>query len=92
MIATSFQKKDITGKGMMKTIWPGGMRPIWVDLPQHLATLPPATFRQVQLVYHHATKRSCWHITIDDGSVPHPTTHTGIMAMDLGEIHPAGDG
>jgi IS605 OrfB family transposase len=51
--------------------------------------LPAVAFRQMQLVYNHATKRSCWHITIDDGIVPQPTPHTGIMAVDLGEIHPA---
>ncbi len=75
--------------GRMRLSLARGHAPIWVDLPQHLAVLPATTFRQVQLVYHHATRRSCWHITIDDGIVPQSTTHTGIMAVDLGEIHPA---
>jgi hypothetical protein len=60
-----------------------GHAPIWVALPDYLATLPPSAFRQVQLVYSHATKRSCWHITVDDGIVPQPTPHTGIMAAKI---------
>jgi putative transposase len=75
--------------GRMRLALARGHDPIWVALPAHLATLPPSALRQVQLVYNHATKRSCWHITIDDGIVPQPTPHTGIMAVDLGEIHPA---
>lgn len=40
-------------------------------------------------MYNHATKRSCWHITIDDGIIPQPTTNTAVMAVDMGESHPA---
>ncbi len=75
--------------GRMRLALARGHEPIWVALPDHLATLPVAAFRQVQLVYSHATKRSCWHITVEDGVVPQPTTDTGMMAVDLGEIHPA---
>jgi putative transposase len=75
--------------GRMRLALARGHDPVWVDLPDHLATLLPAAFRQVQLVYSHATKRSCWHIAVDDGIVAQPTAATGVMAVDLGEIHPA---
>jgi len=63
--------------------------PIWVELPAHLALLPVAVFRQVQLVYHIATRHNHWHITVDDGIVPPPCEAQKAMAVDLGEIHPA---
>lgn len=75
--------------GRMRLALARGHTPVWMALPDHLATLPPSAFRQVQLVYSHATKRSCWHITVEDGIIPHPTTDTAVMAVDLGEIHPA---
>jgi putative transposase len=66
-----------------------GHDPLWVSLPEHLARLPAGAFRQVQLVYNHATKRSCWHVTVEDQVEAQPSPHSGVMAVDLGEIHPA---
>ncbi len=87
---TTWKNTGITVvEGRMRLSLARGHDPIWVALPAHLAMLPATAFRQVQLVYSHATKRSCWHITLDDGLIPQPTPHTGVMAVDLGEIHPA---
>jgi putative transposase len=87
---TTWKNTGITiVQGRMRLALARGHDPIWVVLPEHLVTLPSAAFRQVQLVYNHATKRSCWHITVDNGIVPQPTANTGVMAVELGEIHPA---
>ncbi len=87
---TTWKDTGITiEQGRMRLALARGHAPLWVDLPAHLAALPPDAFRQVQLVYSHATKRSCWHITIADGSVPAASPASKVMAVDLGEIHPA---
>ncbi len=87
---TTWKDTGITVEhGRMRLALARGHDPILVDLPAHLAALPPDAFRQVQLVYSHATNRSCWHITIADGSVPAACAARKVMAVDLGEIHPA---
>ncbi len=87
---TTWKDTGITvEQGRMRLALARGQTPIFVDLPAHLATLPQESFRHVQLVYSHATKRSTWHITIDDGIIPAACTANRVMAVDLGEIHPA---
>ncbi len=87
---TTWKDTGITVEaGRMRLALARGQPPIWVDLPAHLAALPPAAFRQVQLVYHPNTQRSCWHLTVEDQQMPLPCPHTGVMAVDPGEIHPA---
>jgi IS605 OrfB family transposase len=41
------------------------------------------------LVWDKAARHYTWHVVVDDGVVPTPTTATGIAGVDLGEIHPA---
>src|SRR5262249_45823724 len=36
-----------------------------------------------------AARRYNWHVTVDDGFEPAPALGTAVIAVDLGEIHPA---
>lgn len=40
-------------------------------------------------MWEKAARHYAWHVVMDDGIVPAPTTATGIAGVDLGEIHPA---
>ncbi|MDQ2830464.1 MAG: transposase, partial [Chloroflexota bacterium] len=44
---------------------------------------------EVRLVWDKAARHYAWHVVVDDGVVPTPTTATGVAGVDLGEIHPA---
>jgi putative transposase len=72
--------------GRMRLSLAQGQPYLWLDLPEHLATLPANAFRQVQLCYNHATKANTWHLTVEDAVAVQPTANTGIMAVDMGEI------
>lgn len=65
------------------------LEPIQVTLPAHLAACPASIFKQVELVWDRAGRRYAWHITMDDGREPPPAPGQTIVAVDLGEIHPA---
>jgi putative transposase len=60
-----------------------------VTLPEHLRTYPATAYKQVELVWDSAGRRYHWHVTLDDGAEPAPTSGTAVVAVDLGEIHPA---
>jgi len=66
-----------------------GLTPVHAALPAPLATLSPSSFSEVRLVWDKAARHYAWHVVVDDGIVPKPTTATGIAGVDLGEIHPA---
>lgn len=75
--------------GRMRLSLAQGQPRLWIELPQHLRSLPEKAFRQVQLCYSHATNTNTWHLTVEDGAVARASQNSGIMAVDLGEIHPA---
>jgi putative transposase len=66
-----------------------GRPPVCLDLPDHLAFLPPRRFSEVRLVWDEAARHYTWHLVVDDGEQPPPSTATGVAGVDLGEIHPA---
>jgi putative transposase len=60
-----------------------------VALPAHLAALPARCFVEMRLPWDRVAERYTWHLVVDDGLVPVPTTATGSAGVDLGEVHPA---
>ena len=46
-------------------------------------------FREVRLVYDKRAGRYTWHIVVEDGKQPKPAPGQKVVAVDLGEIHPA---
>jgi putative transposase len=66
-----------------------GLEPIQVALPSNLLAYPTRAYKQVELVWDRAGRRYHWHVTIEDGNEPAPAPGTALVAVDLGEIHPA---
>jgi putative transposase len=66
-----------------------GLEPICVSLPENFAAYPTSAYKQVELVWDRAGCHYHWHVTLEDGSEPVPTSGTNVVAVDLGEIHPA---
>jgi putative transposase len=66
--------------GVLRLAQCRGHAPVHVVLSYELAALPARCFVEMRLV---------WHLVVDDGIVPAPTTATDVAGMDLGEIHPA---
>jgi putative transposase len=66
-----------------------GLEPIRVALPTQLLTHPANAYKQVELVWDRAAQRYAWRITMEDGVEPAATPGSNVVAVDLGEIHPA---
>ncbi len=66
-----------------------GLEPIFVALPPELASLPPAAFVEMRLVYDPISRRHQWHLVVDDGQAAPEPPGPATLAADLGEIHPA---
>jgi putative transposase len=66
-----------------------GLEPVRVNLPPHLADLPEDAFREARLVWEKATRRYEWHLVVEDGQAPKDSPGDNVVAVDLGEIHPA---
>jgi putative transposase len=66
-----------------------GLEPVRVKLPHHLANFEQHQFKEVKLVFNHKKKRYDWHMAIDDGQDAPPSKGDNVVAIDLGEIHPA---
>jgi transposase len=60
-----------------------------VGLPPHLVELPADGFRETRLVWDHASRHYEWHLVIEDGRSPEGSPGDNVVAVDLGEIHPA---
>jgi putative transposase len=75
--------------GRMRLSLAKGQPHIFVDLPKHLHHVAPQAFRQVELVYEKAHRRYQWHISIDEGQTAPELHSEKVVAVDLGEIHPA---
>jgi len=66
-----------------------GRPAIEVQLPASLAGLPLCALVEVRLVYNKAAHRYEWHMVVDDGlAAPAQPTAPGVMAGDMGEVHP----
>jgi putative transposase len=66
-----------------------GLEPVRVSLPSHLVDLPEDAFREARLVWEKATRRYEWHLVVEDGQTPKDSPGDSVVAVDLGEIHPA---
>jgi putative transposase len=66
-----------------------GLAPIRVALPVNFAAYPANAYKQVELVWDRAGCRYHWHVTLDDGGESAPAPGNAVVAVDLGEIHPA---
>ncbi|GIV97265.1 MAG: transposase [Herpetosiphonaceae bacterium] len=66
-----------------------GLAPIRVRLPTAITTLPCWRVREVRLVWDRAARHYTWHVVVEDGQRPAPPAGTAVVAVDLGEVHPA---
>jgi putative transposase len=66
-----------------------GLEPVHVALPPNLQGLPEGAYKQVELVWDRAGRHYHWHVTLEDGVEPAPAPGNTVVAVDLGEIHPA---
>ena len=66
-----------------------GLTPVEVPLPSHLSALPACSFLEARLVWDRAARHYTWHLVTEDGNVPSVAQGETVMAVDLGEIHPA---
>jgi putative transposase len=76
-------------EGVMLLSRAKGLEPIHVALPENLLAYSASGYKQVELVWDRAGRRYHWHVTLQDGAEPAPAPGTNIIAVDLGEIHPA---
>ncbi|GIV95452.1 MAG: transposase [Herpetosiphonaceae bacterium] len=66
-----------------------GLAPIRVRLPTAITMLPCWRVREVRLVWDRAARHYTWHVVVEDGQRPAPPPGTAVVAVDLGEVHPA---
>jgi len=69
-----------------------GLPPIAVELPEQLRDV--LRVLEVRLVYDRRAHRYTWHLVVENGKQPKAAPGMNVVAVDLGEIHPAvvGDG
>ncbi len=75
--------------GMLLLARARGLPPLLVALPVHLSDLPVSAFLEARLVWDRAARHHTWHLVIEDGRAAEPARGGRIVAVDLGEIHPA---
>lgn len=63
-----------------------GLEPVRVELPEDIAQLE---FVEARLVYNKRSSHYEWHFVADDGVEPTVRTEGCMVAVDMGEIHPA---
>ena len=66
-----------------------GLEPVVVPVPEHLADLDESCFKEIRLVWNRRARQYDLHIVVDDGLDPPPPPGEAVVAVDLGEIHPA---
>ncbi len=66
-----------------------GLAPIGITLPDKLSALGKAAFVEARLVYDRVTAKYTWHLVVEDGAVAPNAPGTSVIAVDMGEIHPA---
>jgi putative transposase len=58
-----------------------------IAIPEHLRDA--LRFLEVRLVYDKLARRYNWHLVVENGKQPKPVPGVNVVAVDLGEIHPA---
>ncbi len=66
-----------------------GLEPIRMPLPANLSAYLADAYKQIELVWDRAGRHYRWHVTLEDGAEPAPAPGNALVAVDLGEIHPA---
>jgi putative transposase len=64
-----------------------GLPPIPVELPEEMQDV--LRVLEVRLVYDRRAHRYTWHLVVENGKQPKAAPGTNVVAVDLGEIHPA---
>jgi putative transposase len=64
-----------------------GRPPIRIPLPEDLRDA--VRFLEVRLVYDKRSRCHTWHIVQENGKAPKPAPGDHLVAVDLGEVHPA---
>jgi putative transposase len=65
-----------------------GLERVRLRLPRHLTHLQKEDILEVRLVFNRKNKRYDWHFVVNDLE-PSPPPGDNVMAVDMGEIHPA---
>jgi putative transposase len=60
---------------------------VMVTIPERLRDA--LRFLEVRLVYDKIARRYTWHLVVETGKQPKPAPGDNVVAVDLGEIHPA---
>ena len=60
-----------------------------ITIPLPAALRDAMRFLEVRLVYDKLARRYTWHLVIENGKPPKPAPGDNLVAVDLGEIHPA---
>ncbi len=60
---------------------------IWIRLPVELQNI--LQILEVRLVYDRRARRYNWHVVVENGRQPKQPLSGNVVAVDLGEIHPA---
>jgi putative transposase len=77
---------NVTGGALCLTL-DSRRRPITIPLPEDLALLPPAAFREVRLGWHDEQQRHYWQVVVAE---PRQTVFgQRVAAVDLGSVYPA---
>ncbi len=80
-------------EGVMLLARARGLEPIRIILPPNLliypASYPASAYKQAKLVWDCAGRHYQWHLTLEDGAAPATALGNVVVAVDLGEIHPA---
>jgi len=66
-----------------------GLPAVRAALPAPMAALSASVFSEVRLVWDKAARHYLWHVVVDDGGGPTPTTATGVAGVQRGFTHPA---
>jgi putative transposase len=64
-----------------------GLPPIIVKLPEYLHDV--LRVLEARLVYDRRAQHYTWHLVVENGKQPKAAPGTNVVAVDLGEIHPA---
>ena len=85
---TIWKNTAIRRKGDVLVLSNGrGNPPITITIPEDLRDV--LRFLEVRLVYDKLGRRYTWHIVVENGKQPRPAPGANVVAVDLGDIHPA---
>ena len=75
-------------EGTLRLARAKSLKPVIIELPEHLKHLPADAFREMRLVFNLSSRQYDWHLVVEDSLPPNAPTGEKTLAIDLGEIHP----